>query len=147
MEYTYVNTPAELPEWLSIEKFAVFLNEVMRPYEDKVPDVERGLRYALSDRPGEGGFIVIAAEGERLVGAVVMLDTGMSGYVPGNLLLFIAVDPSHRNEGIGGELIGYVKQRVEGDIKLHVEPDNPAKRLYERQGFTNKYLEMRYSSS
>ena len=32
---------------------------------------------------------------------------------------------------------------VEGAIALHVEPDNPAKFLYEKLGFTNKYLEMR----
>jgi ribosomal protein S18 acetylase RimI-like enzyme len=31
-----------------------------------------------------------------------------------------------------------------GGVALHVEPDNPAKKLYERLGFTNKYLEMRY---
>jgi ribosomal protein S18 acetylase RimI-like enzyme len=31
----------------------------------------------------------------------------------------------------------------EGNIALHVEPDNPAKILYEKLGFTNKYLEMR----
>jgi len=30
-----------------------------------------------------------------------------------------------------------------GGIALHVEPDNPAKILYEKLGFTNKYLEMR----
>ena len=34
---------------------------------------------------------------------------------------------------------------VEGDTKLHVEYDNPAKRLYERLGFENKYAEMRWS--
>ncbi|MDN3709622.1 hypothetical protein QW060_21910 [Myroides ceti] len=32
----------------------------------------------------------------------------------------------------------------EGNIALHVEPDNPARKLYEKLGFTNKYLEMRY---
>ncbi len=33
---------------------------------------------------------------------------------------------------------------AKGDIALHVEPNNPAKFLYEKLGFTNKYLEMRY---
>lgn len=32
---------------------------------------------------------------------------------------------------------------TKGNIALHVEPDNPAKKLYENCGFTNKYLEMR----
>ncbi|MGN6476242.1 MAG: hypothetical protein ACTHKV_03375 [Flavipsychrobacter sp.] len=33
--------------------------------------------------------------------------------------------------------------QTDGDIALHVEPDNPARQLYEQLGFTNKYLEMR----
>ena len=31
----------------------------------------------------------------------------------------------------------------DGDIALHVEPDNPARFLYEKMGFTSKYVEMR----
>jgi hypothetical protein len=33
---------------------------------------------------------------------------------------------------------------TEGKFKFHVEPDNPAKRFYEKMGFTTDYLEMRY---
>ena len=36
-----------------------------------------------------------------------------------------------------------VMNRTKGGIALHVEPDNPAKFLYEKLGFTHKYLEMR----
>ena len=34
---------------------------------------------------------------------------------------------------------------LDGAVKLHVEYDNPAKRLYERIGFSTKYAEMRYT--
>jgi len=35
-------------------------------------------------------------------------------------------------------------ETAKGNVALHVEPNNPAKILYEKLGFTNKYLEMRY---
>ena len=34
-------------------------------------------------------------------------------------------------------------KNTKGGIALHVEPNNPARFLYEKLGFTNKYLEMR----
>jgi ribosomal protein S18 acetylase RimI-like enzyme len=34
--------------------------------------------------------------------------------------------------------------KVKGNVALHVEPDNPARFLYEKIGFTSKYVEMRY---
>jgi len=145
MDYTTVRTSADFPGWMDIDTLAVFLNKVMRPYEDEVPDIKRALNYALSERPGEGGFIILASENETLKGAVVILDTGMSGYIPEHILLFIAVLPELRGRGIGGRLMEMVKEESSGDIKLHVEHDNPARRLYERQGFTSKYLEMRWS--
>jgi ribosomal protein S18 acetylase RimI-like enzyme len=68
----------------------------------------------------------------------------MAGYVPENLLLFIAVKSQARGRGIGGRLLKRVFEETTGMIKLHVEKDNPARRLYERAGFESKYLEMRW---
>jgi ribosomal protein S18 acetylase RimI-like enzyme len=59
-------------------------------------------------------------------------------------LVYIAVDKQYRGKGIGKQLMQEVMQQTNGGIALHVEPDNPAKFLYEKLGFTNKYLEMRY---
>ena len=47
--------------------------------------------------------------------------------------------------GIGGRLIEHCLGLCNGDVKLHVEYDNPAKRLYERLGFESKYAEMRWT--
>jgi [ribosomal protein S18]-alanine N-acetyltransferase len=68
----------------------------------------------------------------------------MSEYVPENLLVYIAVDGKTRGRGIGKSLMEKAVEAARGDVALHVEPDNPARRLYERIGFTSKYLEMRF---
>jgi len=134
----------DLPAWLDRDGLTEFLHSSLKPYEDTPPDISSGIDYALSREPGRGGFVVLAAEGERLMGALVMLDTGMKGYIPENLLLFVAVSPAARGRGLGRRIIEHAISRCDGPVKLHVEYDNPAKRLYERLGFTSKYAEMRY---
>ena len=86
---------------------------------------------------------VVAAEGDAIRGAVVVNETGMSGYIPENILVYIAVDRNMRGKGLGKVLMQAAIEGADGAIALHVEPDNPAKRLYDALGFTNKYLEMR----
>ena len=140
-----VDSYDELPSWLSRGSLGTFLYESLKPYEDPLPVVLDGLDYALGDDPCKDGFVLLGHEEETLLGAVVMLDTGMSRYVPENLLLFIAVEPDARGRGIGGALLQRVFVACEGEVKLHVEHDNPARRLYERNGFKSKYLEMRWS--
>jgi len=115
----------------------------MRPYNDTLKDTLAGITDALENRPAPGGFIVCAMEGHMLLGALVMLNTGMSGYIPPNLLLFIAVDPEKRGQGIGTNLLSKSLENTHGPVKLHVEADNPARRLYERAGFRTAYLDMR----
>ncbi len=139
-----VRRDEDFPAWLDRDGLVEFLHTSLKPYEDAPPDIAAGIDYALSDAPGRGGFVVLAAEDERLLGALVMLDTGMTGYIPENLLLFVAVSPAARGRGLGRRIIEHAVARCDGAVKLHVEYDNPAKRLYERLGFTSKYAEMRY---
>jgi len=138
-----VNTLEELPPDVSRDALGEFLFESLKPYEDPLPIVLDGIDYALAGEMCGGGFVLLARDDDRLLGALVMLDTHMRGYVPENLLLFVAVSPDSRGRGIGGALVRRALEECDGDIKLHVEHDNPAKRLYERCGFVSKYADMR----
>ena len=135
----------QLPDWIDTHSLATFLHENLKPYEDTVEDIKRGLNYVFSSESGKGGFVLLAQENRKLLGALVMLHTGMEGYVPANLLLFVAVDARHRSKGIGRRLCEAGIAECDGDICMHVEYDNPAKRLYDRIGFTSKYAEMRHT--
>lgn len=127
----------------SLDRIVDFLFNALEQYGDERHHIMSCLEYAISGEPGKGGSITIATDGDSIVGAVVTNKTGMGGFIPENILVYIAVDPNQRGKGTGKALMERVIDSVEGDIALHVEPDNPAKRLYERLGFTNKYLEMR----
>jgi len=139
------DSSSDLPEGLSVDSLTAFLHESLKPYEDPLPVVREGIEYALSSEPGRGGFVLVALSGVELLGALVMLNTGMARYVPENLLVFVAVSPEARGRGIGGALVRRALEEADGDVKLHVEHDNPARRLYERCGFRSKYLEMRHT--
>lgn len=142
-----VDRESDLPDWAPRADLARFFHETMEPYHDTLEDVQRALDYTFSDAKGEGGFLALAELEGKLVGALAMLNTGMGGYVPGHLLLFVSVDPSMRGKGLGRQIIDFALEHCDGPVKLHVEYDNPAKRLYERIGFTSKYAEMRYDPS
>ena len=101
------------------------------------------INFALDEEKKFGGFILTSTEEDAITGAVVVNKTGMEGYIPENILVYIAVDKKYRGKGLGKQLMQKTFDLAEGSIKLHVEPENPARYLYEKLGFTSKYLEMR----
>lgn len=121
-----------------------FLFHHLEQYGDPKVDIFAALEYACSAESGKGGFVVVGQIENKIVGAVIVNKTGMKGFIPENILVYIAVDNTQRGMGIGKSLMTVALQKAEGAVALHVEPDNPAKKLYEKLGFTNKYLEMRY---
>lgn len=137
-----IRTPADLGE-LTKQQFIDFLFEHLDRFGDSKSAIEKAIDYTFSEAEGKGGFLLAAYYKNELVGALVMNETGMSDYVPENILVYVAVDSKYRGEGFGAEIIKKSFELARGDIKLHVEYDNPAKRLYERLGMKTKYAEMR----
>ncbi len=120
---------------------AEFLYTHLEQYGDKVEDILKCIAYVM--HPQKGGNIIVGLDNKKIVGTVILNNTGMKGFIPENILVYIAVDNSQRGKGYGKSLMEKAISIADGDIALHVEPDNPAKKLYEKLGFTNKYLEMR----
>lgn len=121
-----------------------FLHTHLGQFGDPKNHIDMSIEYALSEDDGRGGFVLVGRDESGIVGAVVMNKTGMSGYIPDYLLVYIAVHNERRGKGIGGKLMKEALNSCKGDVALHVEYENPAKRLYERLGFSSKYAEMRW---
>lgn len=144
IEFIKVTETISFPSWTSRTEVAEFFHDTMKPYEDKLKHIQWALDYAFSKDPGKGGFLMLAQKSGKLAGALLMQKTGMKGYIPENILLFVTISPELRGKGLGRTLIEHCINECDGDVKLHVEYDNPAKRLYERIGFKNKYADMRF---
>lgn len=131
------------PDQNEKETILNFLFKNLEQYGDPKQDIEKCMNYALNETPSFGGFIVTASLDNDIAGAVIVNETGMKDYIPENILVYIATDANQRGKGIGKALMQHAIDNAQGSIALHVEPHNPAIKLYEKLGFTNKYLEMR----
>lgn len=122
-----------------------FLFKNLDEYGDPKEAISKCLDFAVMDTtPSLGGFALVGKDKNGIQGIVLINKTGMGGYIAENILVYIAVDKNTRGKGIGKKLMLKAMDLADSSIALHVEPGNPAKFLYEKLGFTNKYLEMRY---
>lgn len=129
------------------EEIAHFIHTQLGRFTDEPQDIERCMAYALCETSTIGGKIVTMEENGVLMAVAVVNHTGMTGFIPENIIVYIAVCDRCRNRGVGSRLIRFVMDSTPGDFALHVEPDNPALNWYRRLGFENKYLEMRYKKT
>ncbi len=143
--YNYEKRP------LKDEKEAIvsFLSEHMDQYGDKPEDISKAFDYAMREGAAPGGLVITSHRGDdnTITAAAIVNKTGMSGYIPENILVYIATRKDQRGKGIANFMMNCIVELTQGDIALHVEPDNPAKGLYEKLGFTNKYHEMRLTKT
>jgi len=93
-----------------------------RHYATHYPDAERLI------------LVAVAADGAATHVGRIYVDT-----TPADVrLMEMTLLPAWRNRGIGSRLLEQViayADRLGRDASLHVEPFNPAKRMYERAGF------------
>lgn len=132
-------TSQDQTEPFSKEDVIDFLFKHLDQYGDERDAISKCMDYVFE----RGGFVIAKMMDDKIVGATIINDTGMKGYIPEHILVYIAVDSDYRGNGIGKEIMNAAIEKCTGDLALHVEPDNPAVHLYKKMGFTNKYLEMR----
>ena len=134
-----VNKPSSFEKKQLID----FLHNHLQEYGDSKKDIQKAIDYSVKEFASFGGFTLLIIDNNKIVGVTVINKTGMGGYIPENILVYIATHQDYRGKGFGKILMQKAIGMVQGDIALHVESDNPAKILYEKMGFTNPYLEMR----
>lgn len=125
------------------QEIADFLSDHLDQFGDKKEDILKAIDFSVKERDSFGGFTLEARQDDKIIGAVVVNQTGMDGYIPENILVYIATHRDLRGKGIGKSLMKEAIATAKGDIALHVEANNPALHLYQKLGFENKYLEMR----
>ena len=144
MIQTKVFNTANKPNLKEKNNLIDFLFDNLQEFGDPKSDIEKAVDYALKETTSFGGFILVSYLENGISGVVVINQTGMKDYIPENILVYIATHKNHRGKGIGKELMQKTMDIAKGSIALHVEPENPARFLYEKVGFSSKYIEMRY---
>ncbi len=144
MVQTKVFSPTNKPNITEKESLINFLFDNLQEFGDPRPDIEKAVDYALKESVSFGGVILVSFLENESSGVVVVNQTGMKDYIPENILVYIATHKNHRGKGIGKALMQEAIDQAEGSIAMHVEPENPARFLYEKVGFSSKYVEMRY---
>lgn len=147
MQKEKVFNPVDIITTREKSELVDFLFDHLDEFGDSKENIGKAIDYAMHPYPLAGGFVLEALEDDEIMGAVVMNKTGMEGYIPENILVYIAVHRDHRGKGIGKVLMDKALMLAKGDIALHVEENNPANFLYKKIGFVNPYLEMRYYKS
>jgi GNAT superfamily N-acetyltransferase len=140
LKYKLINKFSGRTSLVSEGNVKHFLFKHLEEYGDTLTDINSAIEYIFEK---EGGFALVQFYKDKISGVVVVNETGMSGYIPENILVYIAVDGKYRGKGFGQELMTCAIKTCKGDIALHVEKENPARFLYEKLGFTTPYIEMR----
>ena len=77
-----------------------FLFENLDQDGDPGKHIEKAIDYSTKAYSSFGGFTMLLQEQDIIKRAVVINRTGMSGYIPENILVYIAIDKSSRGEGL-----------------------------------------------
>ena len=124
-EFNPANKPSQ-EEKLNIVNF---LFENLQEFRDSKEAIEKAIDFALKNYTSFGGFVLVSSIEDQMTGVVIVNITGMKDYIPENILVYIATHKDFRGKGIGKELMKETIERTEGNIALHVEPENPARFL------------------
>ncbi|MFH4968007.1 GNAT family N-acetyltransferase [Gaetbulibacter sp. M240] len=128
---------------MDISRVTNFLHANMGEFKDNKSAIRKSILYAAKEMPGLGGYVFVMEDKAEIVGAVVVNRTGMNEYLSENILVYLAVKKSFRQKGIAKKLIKHTVRYCKGDIAIHISIKDPVIKLFEKQGFKSRNIEMR----
>ncbi|KJD31336.1 hypothetical protein PK35_14570 [Tamlana nanhaiensis] len=127
----------------NINRLTNFLYTYSGDFRDTRRAIKKSILYATKEISGLGGYVFVIEKNNEIIGAIVINKTGMNEYIPENILVYIAVKAEERGKGVGECLLKHAKRYCKGDIAIHINAKNPAIKLFEKQGFEKRNIEMR----
>jgi len=107
-------------------------------YNDSVGETLDAIEKAMKE-----GFLLIAKRNGEEQGICIIVNMGFERFIPTYHLAYIGVKSGNKGRGVASELIGHAIELTDGNLSLHVDPDNKrAKNLYRKMGFNHVYDRM-----
>lgn len=128
---------------IDINRITNFLFEYTNEARDTKSAIRKSILYAAKEIPGLGGYVFVMEDNNNIIGATVVNKTGMNEYISENILVYLAVKTEFREKGIAKALIKHTIKYCNGDISAHVNKDSHVAKLFEKQGFKPRNIEMR----
>ncbi len=140
-------TPFESMTYSEMTEVGRFLEKHLDEYFDSFENIFKSIQSAIKQRPSFGGFVITAVENQQTIGAIVINSTGMDGYAPQNIVVYLAVHRNKRRKGVGQQLLQKAIETAKGDIAIHLNPDLSTEALsfYNALGFHTAAIELRLS--
>lgn len=132
---------------LVISLLDVYSQDPMGTGKPLSEDIKTKLRKDLPSVPG--AFSIVVEDGDAGLGvAICFMGYSTFGAKPIVNVHDLSVNPDARGRGVGKALLdavaGHARSLGCGKVTLEVRDDNPAARLYRREGFTDGDAPMRF---
>jgi ribosomal-protein-alanine N-acetyltransferase len=137
--YHATNRPSEIEKY----KIVDFLSEYLDGKEQNKGHIRKAIEYATKEKMSFGGFVIVNKSHGEIVGASIVNQTGMEGYMADNVLVYIAVAEKYRKKGVAKNMIEQILRHAKGDVALHLKGDSSLEPICEKFGFKKSIVEMR----
>ncbi|MEP3836810.1 MAG: GNAT family N-acetyltransferase [Algibacter sp.] len=129
--------------FMDINRITNFIYEYSGAFKDSKSAIQKAIKYAAKEIPGLGGYVFTMQKGDEILGVVVINRTGMNEYLSENILVYLAVKEDYRKCGIAKDLINHTINHCRGEISIHININDPVIKLFQKQGFKARNIELR----
>lgn len=108
-------------------------------------EIQDAVDYAIKNKPSFGGFVMVAKSGEEIISIIVANRTGMEGYNAGHIFVYTTLHREYQQETMFQQHMQKAIDYANGNVAMHVAPNNPALKFFKKLGFKAEFLELRLS--